>query len=73
MASTEDADTRTDVEETPRVLGLFSWINDDIGLLSIVLIVAGVGRAIVGGFIADTDEPKPVDRGDTTSQGCRTR
>jgi hypothetical protein len=47
MASTEDTGTKTDVEETPRVLGLFSWINDHIALLSFVLIVVGVGIAII--------------------------
>jgi hypothetical protein len=67
MASSEDTDTKTDVEETPRVLGLSSWINSHIVSLSIVLIVVGVGMAIVGSFIADTDEPNFSPSGETNS------
>jgi hypothetical protein len=43
MASSEVTDTKIDVEETPQVLGFFSWIPDHFGLLSTVLIVVGVG------------------------------
>ena len=40
-----------------RVSGVFGWINRHIGVLSLVLVLAAVGFAIVGSLVADTDEP----------------
>ena len=44
-------------DERSRVRPVFSWINGHIGLLSILLIVAGFALGIGGTLIADTDEP----------------
>jgi hypothetical protein len=43
--------------EPSRVRPIFLWINGHIGLLSIVLVLAGVAFGIGGTIIADTDEP----------------
>jgi len=40
-----------------RASRLFGWINRHILVLSIVVVLGGVGIAIVGSIIADTDEP----------------
>ncbi len=47
----------TDQDGSSRVSRLFSFINRHIGVLSLVLVLSAVGFAIVGGFVADTDEP----------------
>jgi len=59
MTSRDDQDKGMPQEATDqsRVRPLFAWINTHIGLLSIVLVVAGVAFGIIGALIADTDEP----------------
>ena len=44
-------------EPESRVSGLFGWINRHIGVLSIVLVLAASGLAMVGSLVVDTDEP----------------
>jgi|GEM_PF-2869789 len=59
MSSTEHIDTEPQIEDeaNKRVLPLFSWINDHIVVISIVLVIGGVVLGVVGSLIADTDEP----------------
>jgi len=49
--------TIKDGTEPSKVRPIFSWINNHIGILSIVLVVLAVVGGIVGSLIADTDEP----------------
>jgi predicted RND superfamily exporter protein len=46
-----------ETQSESRVSGLFDWINRHIGVLSIVLVLAAAGLAIVGSLVVDTDEP----------------
>jgi predicted RND superfamily exporter protein len=73
MASTEGIDTRAEIEDEgkKRVLPLFSWINDHIGVISIVLVVVGVGIGILGSLIADTDEPNFSPSGEIYDTAAR--
>jgi predicted RND superfamily exporter protein len=60
MTSQDDrrvSDADQSESEGSRTRRIFGWINRHIGVLSIVLVVAGVVFGVVGAVIADTDEP----------------
>jgi predicted RND superfamily exporter protein len=60
MTSDSDAGETTTIKdgtEPSKARPIFSWINNHIGILSIVLVVLAVVGGIVGSLIADTDEP----------------
>ena len=53
----QDGATPDAASKPSRVRPIFAWINGHIGVLSIVLVVAGVVFGVGGALIADTDEP----------------
>ena len=60
MTPNEDVHETTTIKdgtEPSKVRPIFSWINNHIGILSIVLVVLAVVGGVVGSLIADTDEP----------------